>query len=164
VPGVAVETAKVKERRALRFASAEDVLRDVAALEAAAVAGTLRTTGNWTPGQVMGHLAAWVGYAYSGTPIKTPAVIRWVLRLRKHRYFRVALPAGVKIPKVPGGTLATEEVEFGEGVRRIREAWGRLAREAPVLPNPVFGPLSHEEWINLHLRHAELHLSFLHPK
>jgi hypothetical protein len=27
--------------------------------------------------------------------------------------------------------------------------------------NPSMGPLSHEQWVEVHLRHAELHLSFL---
>ena len=30
-------------------------------------------------------------------------------------------------------------------------------------PSPVLGKLSHEQWEQLHCRHAELHLSFLHP-
>lgn len=29
--------------------------------------------------------------------------------------------------------------------------------------SPIFGKLSHEQWVNLHLKHAELHLGFLDP-
>ena len=29
-------------------------------------------------------------------------------------------------------------------------------------PSPVFGPMTHEEWEQLHCRHAELHFSFIH--
>jgi hypothetical protein len=29
--------------------------------------------------------------------------------------------------------------------------------------HPVLGKLTHEEWTQLHLRHAELHLSFAVP-
>jgi hypothetical protein len=33
--------------------------------------------------------------------------------------------------------------------------------ELMLSANPSMGPLSHDEWIQVHLRHAELHLSFL---
>jgi hypothetical protein len=32
----------------------------------------------------------------------------------------------------------------------------------PAGPNPVLGKLSHQDWIKLNLRHAELHQSFFH--
>ena len=50
-----------------------------------------------------------------------------------------------------------------EAVARVRQVMKRLENEAPAAPNVVFGPLSHEEWIALNLRHAELHLGFLIP-
>jgi hypothetical protein len=31
------------------------------------------------------------------------------------------------------------------------------------MPNPVFGAMTPEDWKRLHLRHAELHLSFVVP-
>jgi hypothetical protein len=36
-----------------------------------------------------------------------------------------------------------------------------LAKAPPTIPHALFGPLTHDEWIAQHLRHAELHLSFL---
>ncbi len=46
--------------------SIDEVLADVDRLVAAAHAGTLQQIGNWTPGQVMAHLAAWIEYGYDG--------------------------------------------------------------------------------------------------
>jgi len=40
----------------------------------------------------------------------------------------------------------------------------RLRAGPPARPNVIFGPLTHDEWIQLHLRHAELHLSFFAVK
>ena len=40
----------------------------------------------------------------------------------------------------------------------------RLQAEAPTAPNVIFGQLTHEEWIAINLRHAELHLGFLIPE
>ena len=46
-----------------------------------------------------------------------------------------------------------------------KDAIVRLLRDNdPAKPNPVFGPLTHEQWIQLNLRHAELHLGFLVPQ
>ena len=40
--------------------------------------------------------------------------------------------------------------------------FGRLESQVPTRPNPLFVSLTHEEYIKLNLRHAELHLSFFH--
>jgi hypothetical protein len=39
----------------------------------------------------------------------------------------------------------------------------RLKAAPPSGPNVIFGPMSHQEWQSMHLRHAELHLGYLHP-
>jgi hypothetical protein len=72
--------------------------------------------------------------------------------------------AGVKIPRVPGGTLATEPLPLDEALARLRRVMERLKTEAPTAPNFIVGPLTHEEWIAINLRHAELHLGFLIPE
>ena len=64
------------------------------------------------------------------------------------------------IGRLPGGTVGLEELSTDDGLRRFREAFTRLRQTAPTKSNPVFGPLTHEQWIALNLRHAELHLSF----
>jgi hypothetical protein len=74
------------------------------------------------------------------------------------------MPSGVRIPGVKGGTFGIDEVPCEEGASRLRRAIDRLERDqSPPHPSPVFGPMSHDEWIRLNLRHAELHLGFLHP-
>jgi hypothetical protein len=30
--------------------------------------------------------------------------------------------------------------------------------------SPVLGRLSHEQWVQFHCRHAEMHFSFMHPE
>jgi hypothetical protein len=87
-----------------------------------------------------------------------------ILRTRKKKYLYEALPVGVHIPKVEGGTLSTEPLSLDDGLTRLRSAWDRLRTAPPGRPNIIFGPMSHKEWTQLNLRHAELHLSFLHPE
>jgi hypothetical protein len=159
-----VDTGKVIERRKLRFESIAEVLAEVDRLAEAERAGRLRRLGNWTFGQTLGHLAAWTEYAYTGTPLKVPFFIKWILRLRKKKFLYGPMSAGVKIPRVPGGTLATDPLPVDEALVRYRRVLKQLESEAPAAPQAIFGPLNHQEWIALNLRHAELHLGFLAPE
>lgn len=158
-----VNTAKVESRRALRFSTIDDVLKDIDGIVAADQAGTLRQLGNWTPGQVFGHVAAWLNYSYDGYPIKPPPwFIRIILRMKIKKYMRDGMPAGVRIPGVANGTFATEPLSTGEGAERLRRALQRLQSDEPAkYDSPAFGEMSHADRIQLNLRHAELHFSFL---
>ena len=156
-----IDTKHAAGQRDLRFASLDDALADAEALAAAERAGRLRSAGNWAPGEVFGHLAAWVGYAYDGLPVEPPRIVRWLMRPMKKRFLYRAMPAGVKIPSAAGGTFGTDVLTTDEGLERLRRAYARLKAEPPARAHPLFGRLTHEEWVNGHLRHAELHLSFL---
>src|SRR5688572_10736600 len=95
-----INTGTVKDRRKLRFNTVDDALEEIDRIVQADKAGTLQQTGNWTAGQIFGHLAAWLMYAYEGFPIGPPPFfIRWMLKMRKQRYLRDGLPAGVRIPR-----------------------------------------------------------------
>jgi hypothetical protein len=163
-PPVPVDTGKIVGRRILRFESIDQAMAEADLLAEAERAGRLRRLGNWTLGQTLGHLAAWAEYAYTGAPIKAPFFIRWFLRLQKRKYLYGSMPAGVKIPGVEGGTLATEVLPLEEGLGRYQRAMERLKTEAPTAPSPAFGRLTHEEFIALNLRHSELHMGFQIPE
>jgi Protein of unknown function (DUF1569) len=161
-----INTKKVRDRRALRFATVDDVLRDAELLAEAARRGTLRATGNWTLGQALAHLATWVNMPFDGYPeMRRP---KWWMRplrpLMRWWLVNKGFPPGVRIEGVEGGTFGIEPCEIDEGLGRLRAALGRLAREATTKTSPVFGPMAREEWVKFHLRHAELHLSFFHPQ
>ncbi len=162
--GTAVDTGKVTGRRTLHFDSIDQVLAEVERLAAAERAGRLRRLGNWTLGQTLGHLAGWIEYSYSSFPLKTPFFIRWILKLRKRSFLYGPMRAGVKIPGIPGGTLATEPATLDEALPRYRRILERLKVEAPSAPSPIFGKMTHDEWIALNLRHAELHLGYFIPE
>lgn len=151
------------DRRSLRFETMDQVLADVDRLAAAESDGELIGLGAWTFGQALNHLATWVDYAYEGYPLKIPFFIRWLARPMKKRVLTQPLHPGVRIPKVPGGTLAIEIVPTADALAHFRKSFDRLASEAPGNPHPIFGPLTHDEWKAMHLRHAELHLSFQTP-
>ena len=57
-------------------------------------------------------------------------------------------------PNVSSAQLALED---------LRKAASRLRTEKLGARHPVFGRMTDAEWIKLHLRHAELHLSYALP-
>jgi Protein of unknown function (DUF1569) len=159
-----VDTGKVTARRKLTFDSIDQVLAEVDRLVEAERTGRLSQVGNWSLAQALGHLSTWAEYAYAGYPLKTPFFIKWILRSRKQKFIHGPMRAGVKIPGVPGGTLATDPIRLEEGLGRMHRVMARLKSQAPTLVHPIFGPLSHDEWIAINLRHVELHLGFQVPK
>ena len=69
------------DRRQLQFAMIDDLLAEIDRLVEADKAGRIQTLGTWTPGQILGHLAAWIEYGYAGYPMKpVPWLIRLLLR------------------------------------------------------------------------------------
>ncbi len=158
-----VDTRKSPEYRTLRFDSVDECISNVNQILAAAENEKLKATGNWTPGEIMTHLANWIGYAYDGFPIGPPPFfIRWILRLRLRKMLRDGMPRGVRIPGVEGGTAGMENIETIEAGRRLLAALERLkSDEEAKFDSPAFGPMSHQDRITLNLRHAELHLGFL---
>ena len=156
---------KAAERRSLHYDSYQDLTADVDRFVAAEKAGTLRRTGNWTLGQALGHIAAWINYNYEGFPMgKPPWFICIILRMLKKKYLRKGMPAGVRIPKVENGTFATEVMSAEEGAARLKKAFARVqSGEEPKYPSPAWGYMPHDELVAMNLRHAELHLSFFHP-
>jgi hypothetical protein len=155
-----------KSRRNLRFSSVDDALAEAMRLAATEQEGTLSTAGKWSLGQALGHLATWANFALDGYPasVHPPMIVRLIARLLKNRVINKGMPPGMKIGRVPGGTLGTEQIPTELGLSRFGEAMERLRRTAPSEPNPACGPLTHDQWIQLNLRHAELHLGFFVPR
>ena len=150
--------------RELRFQSLSELRAEVERLLVADRQGTLKTSGNWTAGQIFGHLASWIEWGYDGYPpsVKTPPwILRVVLKLMKHSMLNKPMRRGVWLPGVQGGTYGTEPCETQAGGARLLKALDLLASTPPTFPSLALGLLSLEEATKLHLRHCELHLGFL---
>jgi hypothetical protein len=156
-----IATAQVKERRQLRFKSLDEALAEEERLASAQRQGTLRCLGNWSPAQNLNHLASWVDYSFDGVPFRVPFIAKLFMKPLKNRMLYKPMRAGSRIPKLPLGTVGQDPIPFDEADAKFRKNFTRLKTEIPKLPNALLGPLTHDQWINLHLRHAELHLSFM---
>jgi hypothetical protein len=87
-----------------------------------------------------------------------------IAKMLKNRILYKPMSAGMKIGQVPGGTLGIEPIGTNEAAQRYGEVLARVQRgEPPKFHSPALGPMTEDERIALNLRHAELHLGFLHP-
>jgi hypothetical protein len=162
---MAIDTRKA-QRRAVRYNTVDELLADAERIARAERAGTLKRTGNWKPGQIFGHLAAWTDLAYDGYPAdmpRPPWLIKILLKMMKGRFLRKGMPTGIRMRGVEAGTKFIDDLPLDEGLARLRKTATRVRTQNPLHDNPVFGPMPREECELMFLRHAELHMSFLHP-
>lgn len=161
---VTVDTKSV-ERRDITFATLADISADIDRIEAAHRAGSLRTTGNWSAGQVFEHISILMECAIDGFPSQMPAPMRWmaILLYKKKALSGEKMPAGFKLPKGASFLIPHESTTTEEGLARLRTVLARIdAGERFNQPSPVFGTLTHDQWCTLQAGHATLHLSFIH--
>lgn len=153
-----IDTRKVSERRTLSFASMKDILDDVTYLDSG---DPPRATGNWTAAQIVQHVGTLIAFSIDGFPGRAPLHLALLGRLMKKRAMAGAAPPGFRTFDFlePDRGVAWEEA-----VAFLGRTIGRLDRERMRATSPIFGRLSHEQWVALHCRHAELHFSFIHPE
>lgn len=159
---------KTAPRRPLKFDSFEEIAADLDKIEAAMDAGTLATSGNWTAGQNFEHMAKFLGFALDGFPTMAPLPVRWMAQLMfKNKAIRTdePIPAGFKLPKGASYLLPSDDIGDREGLEMLRTNVQRVIdAEKMTHLSPIFGKLSHEDWLRIQRKHMSLHLSFLHPK
>lgn len=155
---------KSAPRRDLDFQDMQAVLADLDSLEAAERAGTLIQNGNWTLGQNAAHLGDFIEQSYDGFRFKAPIVIRLLFTGFKPLFLGRPFPSGIKLRGSSQTLVPQDGVTTEEGLGLLREQIGRIKKGEQITQlSPLFGKLSHEQWVMLHRLHANLHLSFLDP-
>ncbi|MCL4220248.1 MAG: DUF1569 domain-containing protein [Phycisphaerales bacterium] len=161
---MATINTRTAAHRSLRFGSLESLEAELARIEAASAAGTLRTTGNWTLGQICEHLGKFVRCSYDGFDGRPPLPVRVLGRLV---FKRLAMgdgpvPRGIRLPKDAVSSLPDPDITHGAGIALLRTQLARIhSGEQMRQPSPLFGSLTHEQWLHLHLKHAAMHLGFV---
>jgi hypothetical protein len=147
-------------RRTPRFYSYDEVLADAEAL----LGNGYEREGNWGLGQVCAHLSKTMERSLDGFPSAMPLpmriLARWVALggILKHKQHQRRFPA-------PPYLMPPDAEEDRDGLEKLRTALSRLKDHSGDLrPHPVFGRLTPQQWLDLHLWHSEHHLSFLIPK
>jgi hypothetical protein len=145
------------DRRAFTLTDVGEIMHEVDRL----LAGHERA-GNWTLGQILDHLARSINLSLALPASETPPSREQAIARRL--FFRApAFPKGQTAPAVLGEP--DKGADPSEAADALRAALDRLVNHAGPYPSshPVLGPLTRQEWIEFHIRHAAHHLSFVVP-
>lgn len=153
-------TAEKTQRRSIEFATLDEVNADIEEL----AAGSYTTVGNWSFAQILDHLASALNNSIDGFPFKASFFVRWfVAPMIKNSILTKEMKPGFKLPEKFSSYLPSEDCTMDESLPKVLNAIKRFETETPLADHPFFGKMASEEWMNLHMRHCELHLSFVVP-
>lgn len=145
-------------RRQVQYASFDEVLADAERVVRARAA----TTGKWSLDQILGHLAIAMEKSIDGFPGELPWFVRLPARcFLKPWILKRGMKAGFKLPAEAENWAIPPVGDANLALEQLRRAIGRLRGEKTRSPHPMFGSMTAAEWDRLHLRHAELHMSFV---
>jgi len=126
--------------------------------------GPVQTLGNWSPGQIFAHLARALNDSIDGSNVKVAWYFRLIVGLMKKKILAGPMDPGFRLPADAAQTLVPGPTSTAEGLAALRAAINRLERDPHRAKSPVFGPMTKDEWNQLHLNHAALHMSFIVPQ
>ena len=154
-----IETAQVRDRCKRRFTSLDEVLLECHAL----AAQPTRQLGNWSLGQVCQHLGTAMDLCTTAdTLFPVPLYLRILGPLLRKSVLARGLPPGFRLPP-EGEQLVPPPVSVEDGLATLGAGIAALEKTSRRVPHPVFGTMTVEQWNQFHLRHAEMHLSFILP-
>lgn len=146
-------------RRTVHYATLSEVVQDAEHL-----IGNHHTVGNWSFGQICQHLAKAMTASIDGFGFQAPWFVRWLISpMMKNSSLIKPMKPGFKLPKNATSLLPDDSVTAEEGLRQLKAGIERLSHESPTAPHPVFGRMAGEEVMQIHLRHCEMHMSFIVP-
>jgi hypothetical protein len=158
--------SQTTQRRALKFDTLDEVIRDVEMLHSKGY----NRLGNWDLAQISLHLADWLRYPVEGYP-KMPLFLRpimWTMKVTMGKgMLRKILKSGKMSEKgqtMPQTVHASGEdpTQAMEKLKTAIESWKKHSGE--YHPSPLFGKWDRETATKLQLIHCAHHLSFLVPK
>ena len=151
------ETTK---RRNLHFDSLDQAVAEAERLASAEV----ETCGNYSLGQILDHLSRTMDTVTGKVEPPQPALpLRIVMRILRPIMINRTLPSGFKLPAKTQSLLwSSEPVDAGTGLQNWKKSIERY-NQVELQPHPIFGKMTREQHDQIQCRHAELHLSFVHP-
>ncbi len=150
---------KSTSRRTLSFKNLDDLVRDVQDVSKTGV----NSTGNWSAAQNIEHVAAVIDASIDGFSFSVPLPIRILGRLIRGRTLKKGLSPGIKMPgSAPDAFKPGPDTRLEDAAKHLADSVARANQQKMTAVSPIFGKLSHEQWVQLHCRHAEMHFSFLY--
>ena len=162
----AIDTRKVAQRRKLQFRTLHEILRDVEQLGAVTseTGESLCADGNWTPAQIVQHVTFFIDGSIDGFSFQAPLILRIIVKFFRKRILNKPMKPGIKLPANMSVVLPDPQTTWEDAVSALRDAVARIdCGERMTQPSPLLGAMTHEDWVELHCRHAEMHFSFMHP-
>lgn len=148
------------QRRQVEYHQLSDILDDARAMAARSCA----TVGAWTFAQIIEHIAAAMDMAFDGADFKAPWWARmFVAPLLKKRVLTKPMRAGFRLPRRAAALLPDSTISLERAMGHLESAVARFQTETPSHPHPFLGRLTAGEYVQLHVRHAALHMSFVVP-
>ncbi len=136
-----------------------DILADVESL----ASGPIRAAGNWSPGQIVQHLAEYMIQSIDGFVLLAPERQRRIASRRLDDMLTNGFPPGIALEGEMACYLPDEVATLDAALNTLRAVVTRIATEQMTAVHPFLDALDHEQWIRFHCRHAERHLCLLHP-
>jgi hypothetical protein len=161
-----VNGRSIAARRPVHLRTIADLAAEIERVAEAAAANRVRTLGNWSEAQILWHLGRLMEFSFDGFPFRYPWPVRCAARLLRVLSWKwlltLAFRPGFRNPPVAGPVEPESAMSLAEAVQYVRRQLECISSgERMTASNPSMGPLSHEQWVEVHLRHAELHLRFL---
>jgi hypothetical protein len=153
-------------RRTVHLSTIDDLAAEVERLAAAAASGRVQSLGHWSTAQALWHVGRMIEFSFDGFPFRYLRGLKWltlVLRAIAWRWLiRMALRPGFTNPPYAVALEPDPAVTLEAAAELIRRQIARIQKgEQMTQACSIEGPYTHEQWIYIHLRHAELHFSFL---
>ena len=149
------------QRREVHYGSIEQFRGDV---ERLAETG-YHTVGLWTYPQILDHLARSFHASLDGFGFKAPWWARFfVAPLVKNSFLTKTMKPGFKLPRSALAIMPATGLTLSAAIDNLREAIDRYTRDPQRSEHPFLGRLAEQEWDSLHLRHSELHMSYVVPE
>ena len=157
-----------RHRRLLTLGTLAEYCQEIERLDNRRAQASLERAGNWSLDQCCQHLGRWIEFSIDGFPFAYPFIFRLIGRLVRLVSWRwlvsMALRPGFMNPPSAKAVDPDAIIAEGDGVKYLLNQIGRIETgERMDQPSPVEGRITHDQWCYFHLRHAELHLSFLEP-
>ncbi|MBS0260722.1 MAG: DUF1569 domain-containing protein [Planctomycetes bacterium] len=147
-------------RRDVYYTSLDDLLADVERLAQT----KSHTTGQWTFPQILDHLARSFNASLDGFGFRAPWIARVLLApLLRNSFFTKTMKPGFKLPAGAEALAPDANLSLTEAVQKLTESVTRFRSTPQRAPHPFLGELAPREYDLLHMRHAELHMSYVIP-